>query len=66
MNIALCGNRNGFDTTNHSTIKMCEEISVRKESWLRSAQIILNYQILCYVGIFDIFIYLLLKVTIPK
>ena len=66
MNIVLCGHRTGFDTINHKTNEMCEEISVRKESWLRSAQIILNYQILCYVGIFDIFIYLLLKATIPK
>jgi hypothetical protein len=66
MNIVLCGHRNGFDTTNHQTNKMCEEISVRKESWLRSAQIMLNYQILCYVEILDIFIYLLLKATIPK
>ena len=43
MNIVLCGNRTGFDTTNYKTNKMCEEISVRKENWLRSAQIILNY-----------------------
>ena len=47
MNIVLCGHRTGFDTTNHQTNEMREEISVRKESWLRSAQIILNYQILC-------------------
>ena len=66
MNIVLCGHRTGLDTTNHQTNTMWEEISVRKESWLRSAQIILNYQILCYVGIVDIFIYLLLKATIPK
>jgi hypothetical protein len=66
MNIVLCEHRTGFDTTNHQTNKMCEEISVRKESWLRSAQIMLNYQILCYVEILDIFIYLLLKATIPK
>ena len=58
MNIALCGNRTGFDTTNHNTNKICEEISVRKESWLRSAQIILHFQILCNVGIvFHIYIY---------
>ena len=66
MNIVLCGNRTGFDTTNHKTNQMCEEISVRKESWFRSAHIILNDPILIYVGIFDIFIYLLLKVTLTK
>ena len=66
MNIVSCGYRTGFDTTNHQTNRICEEISVRKENWLRSAPIILIYQILCYVVMFDIFIYLLLKVTIPK
>ena len=66
MHIVLYVYRTGFDNINHKTNKLCEEISVRKESWLRSAQIILNYQILCYVVIFDMFIYLLLKATILK
>ena len=66
MNIVLCGNRTGFDTTKNKTNTMCEEISVRKESAMRSAQMISNYQILCNFGICFTYLYLLSKFTIPK